>query len=78
MKAEGSISIDLSINSPGTPTGYSVREGPLTERSELAGALPEALAEVDIVPGYMVSWEINLLHFSSTIFFLAVSLPAYI
>jgi hypothetical protein len=78
MKAEGSISIDSSTNSPGTPTGYSVREGPLTGRPELAEALPEALAEVDIISGYIVFWEIDLLYFSSTIFSLAVSLPAYI
>jgi hypothetical protein len=58
--------------------GRSVREGPPTERPELAGALPEALAEVNIIPGYVISWEIDLLHFSSTISSLAVSLPAYI
>jgi hypothetical protein len=76
IKAEGSISIDSSINSPGTPTGCSVREGPPTGRPEPAGALPEALTEVDMVPGYVVSWEIDLLHFSSTVSSLAVSLPA--
>jgi hypothetical protein len=68
IKAEGSISIDSSINSLGMPTG----------RPEPAGALPEALAEVDMVPGYIVSWEIDLLHFSSTVSSLAVSLPVYI
>ena len=78
IKAEGSISIDSSINSLGTLTGRSVREGPLTGRPELAGALPEALAEVDMVPGYVVFWEADLLHFSSTISSLAVSLPAYV
>jgi hypothetical protein len=78
MKAEGSISINLSTNSPGTLTGHSVREGPLIERPELAGALPEALAEVDMVPSYVVSWEIDLLYFSSTISSLAVLLLAYI
>jgi hypothetical protein len=78
MKVEDFISIDSSINSPGILTGRLVREGPLTERPELVEALPEALAEVDIVSGYIVSWEIDLLHFSSIIFFLAVSLPAYI
>ena len=55
IKAEGSISIDSSINSPGTLTGHSVREGPLTGRLELVRALPEALAEVNIVPGYIIS-----------------------
>jgi hypothetical protein len=60
------------------PIGRSVREGPPTERPELAGALPEALAEVDMVSGYMVSWEIDLLYFSSTISSLVVLLPAYI
>ena len=35
--------------------GRSVREGPLTGRPELAGALPEALAEVNMVPGHVVS-----------------------
>jgi hypothetical protein len=76
IKAEGSISIDSSINSLGILTGRSVREGPLTGRPELVGALPEALAEVNIVPGYVVFWEVDLLYFSSTIFFLVVSLPA--
>jgi hypothetical protein len=47
-------------------------------RPELVGALPEALAEVNIVPGYIVFWEVNLLYFSSIISFLAVLLPAYI
>jgi hypothetical protein len=59
-------------------TERSVREGPLTGRPELVGALPEALAEVDIVPGYVIFWEVDLLYFSFTIFFLAVLLPAYI
>jgi hypothetical protein len=36
-------------------TGHSVRKGPLMRRPELVGALLEALAEVDIVPGYIVS-----------------------
>jgi hypothetical protein len=54
IKAEGSISIDSFTNSLGILTGRSVREGPLTERPELVEALPEALAEVDIVPGYIV------------------------
>jgi len=48
------------------------------ERPEPVGALPEALAEVDMVPGYIVSWEIDLLYFSSTISSLAVLLPVYI
>ena len=78
IKAEDSISIDLSINSPEIPTGYSVREGLPTERPEPVGALPEALAEVDMVPGYIVSWEIDLLYFSFTISFLVVLLPVYI
>jgi hypothetical protein len=78
IKAEGSISIDLSINSLGILTGYLVREGLPIGRPELAGALPEALAEVNIVPSYMVFWKINLLYFSSTIFFLVVLLLAYI
>jgi hypothetical protein len=78
IKAEGSISIDLFINSPGILTGRSVWEGPLTGRPELAEALLEALAEVDIVPGYIVFWEVDLLYFSSTISSLAVSLLAYI
>jgi hypothetical protein len=59
-------------------TGHSVREGPLIGRPELVGALPEALAEVNIVPSYVVFWEVDLLYFSSTISFLAVLLPAYI
>ena len=54
MKAEGSISIDLSINSPGILIGYSVREGLLTGRPELVEALPEALAKVNIVSGYVI------------------------
>ena len=58
--------------------GRLVREGPLTGRPELVGALLEALAKVDIVPGYIIFWDIDLLYFSSTISFLAVSLPAYI
>ena len=58
--------------------GHLVREGPLTGRPELAGALPEALAEVNIVPGHVVSWEIDLLYFSSIISSLVVLLPAYI
>jgi hypothetical protein len=37
-----------------------------------------ALEELDIVPGYVVSWKVDLLHFSSTVSSLAVSLPAYI
>jgi hypothetical protein len=78
IKAEDFISIDSFTNSPEILTGHSVREGPLTGRPELAEALPEALAEVNIVPGYMVSWEIDLLYFSSTVSSLAVSLPAYI
>ena len=48
------------------------------ERPEPAGALPEALAEVDMVPGHVVSWEVDLLYFSSTVSSLAVSLPACI
>jgi hypothetical protein len=78
IKAEDSISIDSSINSPGILIGYSVRERLPTERPEPVGALPEALAEVDIVPGYIVSWEIDLLYFSSTISSLVVLLPVYI
>jgi hypothetical protein len=35
--------------------GYSVRKGLLTGRPEPVEALPEALVEVDIVPGYIVS-----------------------
>jgi len=78
IKIEGSISIDLFINSLEILTEYLVREEPLTERPELAGALPEALAEVNIVPSYIVFWEINLLYFSFTISFLIVLLPVYI
>jgi hypothetical protein len=48
------------------------------EQPELLGALPEALVEVDIVPGYIVSWEIDLLYFSSIISSLVISLPVYI
>jgi hypothetical protein len=58
--------------------GYSVRKEPLIEQPEPVGALPEALAEVDMVPGYIVSWEIDLLYFSSTVSSLAVSLLVYI
>jgi hypothetical protein len=47
-------------------------------RPELVGALPEALAEVNIVSGYIVFYKVNLLYFSSTISSLVVSLPAYI
>jgi hypothetical protein len=60
------------------PMGHSVREGPLTGQPKPVEALPEALVEVDMVPGYMVSWEIDLLYFSSTISSLAVLLPVYI
>ena len=59
-------------------TGRSVREGPLTGRPKLARALPEALAEVNIVPGHVMSWEVNLLYFSSIISSLVISLLAYI
>jgi hypothetical protein len=78
IKAKGSISIDLFINSLEILIEYSVREEPLTGRPELVGALPEALAEVNIVPDYIVFWEINLLYFSSIIFSLIVLLPVYI
>ena len=78
IKVENSISIDLSINSLEILIEYLVREGLLTGRPELAEALPEALAEVDIVPGYVISWEVDLLYFSSTISFLAVLLLVYI
>jgi hypothetical protein len=47
-------------------------------RPELVKALPEALAEVDMIPGHVVSWEIDLLYFSSIISSLAILLPAYI
>jgi hypothetical protein len=57
---------------------YSVQKGPLMEQPEPVEALPEALAEVDMVPGYIVFWEIDLLYFSSTVSFLAVLLPVYI
>jgi hypothetical protein len=52
----------------------SVREGPPIGRPEPEGALEE----LDIVPGYVVSWKVDLLHFSSTVSSLAVSLPAYV
>jgi hypothetical protein len=43
-------------------------------RSELVGALEE----LDIIPGYVVSWKVDLLYFSSTISSLVVSLLVYI
>jgi hypothetical protein len=55
IKVESSISIDLFINSPEILIGYSVRKRPLTGRPELVEALLKALAEVNIVPGYIVS-----------------------
>ena len=48
------------------------------EQPELVEALPEALVEVNIIPGYIISWGIDLLYFSSTISFLVVSLLVYI
>jgi hypothetical protein len=78
IKAKDSISIDLSINSLEILIEYSIRKELLIRRPELIGALPEALVEVNIVSGYIVFWEINLLYFSSIIFFLVVLLPVYI
>jgi hypothetical protein len=74
IKGEASSSIDSSIKSPGTLIRRSVREGLPTGRPELEGALKE----LDIIPGYIVSWKVNLLHFSSTVSSLAVSLPVYV
>jgi hypothetical protein len=58
--------------------GRLVREGPLMGRPELAGALLEALAEVNMVPGHVMSWEIDLLYFFSIISFLVILLLACI
>ena len=78
IKVKNSISIDLFINFLGILTGCLVRERLLTGRPELVRALLEALAKVNIVLGYVMSWNINLLYFFFIIFSLVISLLAYI